>query len=61
MKIGALLAVLGINDEFAFDLSRFASDRTGYGGLNIVLCESNRILGRTVSNIDTLDQASIRK
>ena len=56
MKIGALLAVLGINDEFAFDLSRFASDRTGYGGLNIALCESNRILGRTVSNIDTLDQ-----
>src|SRR6266487_3329641 len=54
--VGALLAVLSINDEFAFHLSKFASDRPGYNGLNIALCESNHILGTTVSDIDKLDQ-----
>src|SRR6266571_623456 len=54
--VGALLAVLSINDEFAFHLSKFASDRPGYNGLNIALCESNHVLGTTVNNIDKLDQ-----
>jgi hypothetical protein len=38
MKIGVLLAMLSINDEFAFNLSKFASDQPGYSGLNIALC-----------------------
>ena len=49
MKVGALVAVLSIDNDFAFDLS-------GSGGLNIALCESNQILGTTLSNIDKLDQ-----
>ena len=48
-KIGALVAAQYIDNDFAFDLS-------GGGGLNVVLCESNHILGKTVSNIDKLDQ-----
>jgi signal transduction histidine kinase len=56
MKIGALVAVLDINNEFAFELSQIAPDRPGSNGLNIALCEPNHILGTTVRNIDKLDQ-----
>jgi len=55
-NIGALLAVQDINNDFAFDLSEFASDRPGGGGLNVVLCESKHILGTTVNDIAKLDR-----
>jgi signal transduction histidine kinase len=55
-NIGALLAVQDINNDFAFDLSEFASGRPGGGGLNVVLCESKHILGTTVNDIAKLDR-----
>ncbi len=54
--VGALLAVQDIKDNFAFELSQIASDHPGGDGLNVVVCESNRILGTTVPNIARLDQ-----
>ncbi len=55
VKIGALVATEDL-DEFALQLSKIASDRSGSTELNIVLCESNHILGTTLTNIDTLEQ-----
>src|SRR6266581_3379382 len=50
-NIGALVAAQDIDDYFASDLVR-----NSHAGFNVVLCESNRILGTTVSDIDKLDQ-----
>src|SRR6266487_3120288 len=50
-NIGALVAAQDIDDYFASDLVR-----NSLAGFNVVLCESNHILGTTVSDIDKLDQ-----
>ncbi len=55
-NVGALLAVQDINNDFVFELSEITSARPGGNDLNIVLCESEHILGTTVRNIAKGDQ-----
>jgi signal transduction histidine kinase len=47
--LGVLVATQDINDDFASDLARNT-------GLNVILCESKRILGTTIRNIAKLDR-----